>query len=182
MESNTAASLPAKQWFESISFHAEDAPGPLAIGAPSQVMSPSVDTLNKNTAGAITAADNSVHITEQVQGEPRRYRPGEDGAQLAEDLQRRTAMTSLPSSTSPIDFTSVLSNTSPRTTAAAKAAASLHSERSSPPAISVVDLPDTPRRKRGQDVLPDPLPLPAANRRSGSLPPILVRPHLKTKL
>ena len=79
MESNTAASQPARQWFASIAFPAEDVPGPLATGAPSQVMSPRMTTLEKDTAVATIAADNSAPATEQVQGEPRDYHPDQSG-------------------------------------------------------------------------------------------------------
>ena len=46
--------------------------------------------------------------------------------------------------------------------------------RSSP--YTVGDDEGTPRRKRDQAALPDPLPVPAATKRAGSLPPILLAP------
>lgn len=91
---------PAPQWFSSIEDPAMGVPGPLAIGTHSQAMSPTVTTLETNTAVTVIVADNSVPITEQVQGEPRRYHPADDIVRLAQDLQRMQSGTSGPASTS----------------------------------------------------------------------------------
>ena len=162
---------PAPQWFSSIEDPAWEPPGPMAGTAQTQVMSPNINILETNTSVLTHAGDNSVAPTELVQGVARPFHPDEDGVLLAEGLQRRQTITSNPSSST--SQTLNMSMPSPRTSAAARAAASLHSEKSRPPVVSVVDLPGTPRRKRAQDALPELLPLPDANRRAGSLPPTL---------
>ena len=115
---------PAQQWFSSIEDPAWDSPGPQAGSTQTQVMSPNINILETNTSVLIQNINDSVDPTEVVVGSARPFHPDHDGVQLAADLQMRAA------STSPTDFASTMSTPSPRTSAAARAAASLHSEKS----------------------------------------------------